>query len=388
MLLDRRLIILGFAGFVTSFGAHVVAVNLPTYAKGVAAGTLVIGLLIAVYDFAEVIAKPIFGWLADKKGQVLTLWAGLGVFSLASFVFVLVDPRWLIAIRLAQGVGAAAFSVISIALVAAYFPTRRGEAIGTYNALKGAGYVIAPVAGGFIVAASSFAMIFIATGIIGVIVLAASLLLKEPERPAKLDDDDDDFSFKGFLAPFTSRDLAPWYGVIIANMFAIGILFGFVPVQLNALGYTPFQAGLIIGACTLAYLAIQPVSGRLADTIGTRRIILIGLFASTTSILALPFLRGVPLIGVLVLGGLGVGAVWTNTDTMVSQLAKRNQLAASLGTAGSYKEIGDMLGPITIGAVSQVFGLTIGFVASGLLGLAALLIVATLTRASSNSVIQ
>ncbi len=94
-------------GFVTSFGAHSVAVNLPTYAREVGVGTLAIGLLIAVYDFAEVIAKPLFGYLADRRGQVKTLWAGLGLFSVASANrFLLLDPRLLLAIRLLQGLGA------------------------------------------------------------------------------------------------------------------------------------------------------------------------------------------------------------------------------------------------------------------------------------------
>ncbi len=50
--------ILGFVGFVTSFGAHIVAVNLPLYAKQVGIGLGMIGVLIAAYDAAEVIAKP------------------------------------------------------------------------------------------------------------------------------------------------------------------------------------------------------------------------------------------------------------------------------------------------------------------------------------------
>jgi hypothetical protein len=51
-------VVLGFVGFVTSFGAHIVAVNLPFYAQSVGVGVAVIGLLIAAYDLAEIIAKP------------------------------------------------------------------------------------------------------------------------------------------------------------------------------------------------------------------------------------------------------------------------------------------------------------------------------------------
>lgn len=366
----RQLLILGLVGFVTSFGAHAVAVNLPSYAARVGAGTFIIGLLIAVYDFAEVLAKPVFGYLADKRGQVVTLWLGLALFSLASLAFLIVDPRLLVLIRLAQGLGAAAFSVISVALVAASFPTGRGQALGVYNALKGAGYVLGPTLGGLIVARSSFDGLFVASAAIGFAVLALSLTLREPVEPAELDDDDDEFSLAAFLAPFADRRLLPWYGIIVLNMFFVGILFGFVPVLLHRQGYGPSAAGFIVGGGTLAYLLVQPLAGWLADGLGARVTILCGLVASAVSLLALPFSDGALLVAFVVFGGLGIGVVWTNSDTMVSQLARPGQRASTLGAAGSYKEVGDMLGPLSIGGLAQLFGLTTGFVACGLVGLA------------------
>jgi len=369
-----RLFILGLVGFVTSFGAHAVAVNLPTYATQVGASTLMIGVLIAVFDFAEVIAKPIFGYLADKRGQLITLWAGLLLFALASLAFLVVDPRLLLVIRLLQGLSAAAFSVVSLALVAAYFPETRARSLGIYNALKGAGYVVAPVVGGFVVAQVNFAALFVLCAAIGFVVLALSLPLREPAHPTELEDDDD-FSLREFLAPFHERRLLPWYASIIVNMFFVGILFGFVPVLLNHSGYDPFTAGLMLGAGTLAYLLVQPFAGALADQVGTHTTIVGGLLATSFSLIAMPFTAGAPLVALIVLGGVGIGVVWTNSDAMISELAKHGQLAASLGTAGSYKEIGDMLGPLSVGALSQLFGLTAGFVACGVAGLASILIV-------------
>ena len=64
---------LALSGFVTSFGAHVVATNLPTYAEMVGAGAFTIGLLIAVYDFAELFAKPAAGVVADRRGMKVPL---------------------------------------------------------------------------------------------------------------------------------------------------------------------------------------------------------------------------------------------------------------------------------------------------------------------------
>jgi hypothetical protein len=55
-----HLSILALSGFVTSFGAHIVATNLPSYAEVAGVGALMIGLLIAIYDLAELFAKRVF----------------------------------------------------------------------------------------------------------------------------------------------------------------------------------------------------------------------------------------------------------------------------------------------------------------------------------------
>ncbi len=85
-----------------------------------------------------------------------------------------------------------------------------------------------------------------------------------------------------------------------------------------------------------------------------------------------PFVTGWLLFIVAILAGVGVGTVWTNTDALVSQQARAGKLAATMGVAGTFKEIGDMLGPLLIGLVSQAFGLAAGFVSCGVLGLIAL----------------
>ncbi len=383
-MVDRNLVILGLVGFVTSFGAHSVAVSLPTYAQEVGVGTLAIGLLIAVYDFAEVIAKPLFGYLADRRGQVKTLWAGLGLFSVASIVFPVIDPRLLLIIRLLQGLGAAAFSVISVSLVAAYFPKSRGEAIGEYNALKGAGYVVGPAIGGFIVAKVSFAGLFVATAMVGFIVLAMALSLKEPSQHVDFDNDDK-FNLHDFFTPFSDPRLMPWYVVIVVNMFLVGILFGFVPVHLSRIGFDPFRAGLILSIGTLAYLVIQPFAGRWADRYGGRTTIILGLAVSSLSTLFLVFTQGIVLIVLVILGGLGIGIVWTNCDAIISKLARTGKLSTSLGTAGSFKEIGDMLGPLSIGAISQFFGLITGFVTCGIMGLAGTMLILRRERSENRN---
>lgn len=362
--------ILGFVGFVTSFGAHVVAVNLPTYAKEVGVGLAFIGLLIAAYDFAEIIAKPIFGILGDRVGMKKTMLAGIALFTLASILYPFINPQLLIVVRFLQGVGAAALSAVSLALIGIYFKENRGKAYGIYNAIKGAGYVASPVIGGAIVVQSNFSGIFYATAGIGVVAFMISVFLPDPDTPKKFGhDDDDDFSLTKILEVFRQRDLLPWYLIIVANMFFVGILFGFLPVYITTLNYTPLNRGLLISVVAVSYLLVQPVAGMFADKIDPKITIRVGLIFSALSIILVPFTQGISLVVLSIIAGIGVGTVWTNTDTLMSTLAKQGRLGETMGVAGSFKEFGDMVGPLLIGLLSQWLGLKAGFVICGVLGL-------------------
>jgi hypothetical protein len=55
------------AGFVMALGAHAVAANLGRYALGRHDTLWELGLLLGLYDGAEVVLKPVFGAVVDRK---------------------------------------------------------------------------------------------------------------------------------------------------------------------------------------------------------------------------------------------------------------------------------------------------------------------------------
>jgi len=365
------LAILALTGFVTSFGAHVVATNLPSYAQSVGAGALMIGLLIAVYDFAELFAKPAAGFIADRHGMRGTMMAGLLVFIAGSLLFLIIDARFLLLVRFVQGLGAAALSAISITLVAKYFAQGRGRAFGIYNAIKGAGYVIAPASGGFLIQWHGFDTIFGVSAAVGCVALALSFLLpSDRNTAAPLADDDNDLTLRDFLRIFREPRLVPLYAVIVLNMFLVSILFGFLPVYLHSIGYTPAQSGTAISIATASYLLIQPVVGHLADKVPTKLTVIGGLVLAAVAVIGTPFSSGLTLTVLSIVAGIGVGTVWTNADALVASTADERRLGASVGAAQSFKELGDMVGPLLIGALTQLFSVQAGFVTCGLLALA------------------
>lgn len=380
-MLPRRygyLLILAACGFVTSFGAHVVATNLPAYARVAGVGAFTIGLLIAIYDFAELFAKPAAGVLADRRGMKAVLLAGLLLFIAGSLLFLVLDPAFLLLVRFVQGLGAAALSTVSVTLVAKYFANgNKGSAFGIYNAIKGAGYVIAPAIGGFLVQKHGFAAIFIVSAAVGAAAVLLSLCLPaDRSRGESLADEEDELSVREVLRIFRAPRLLPIYAVIVINMFLVGILFGFLPVYLAQLSYGPLDAGFVVSTATASYLLIQPAAGVAADRLSPRATVLAGLLLASLAIVAVTFTSGVPLVITVIVAGIGVGTVWTNSDTLVSNQAEARALGAAMGAAQSFKEFGDMVGPVLVGLLTQWFGVRVGFVSCGALALLALALLA------------
>ena len=293
------------------------------------------------------------------------------VFTLASFLYLFLNPRLLLLVRFLHGIGAAGLSAVSLALIGIYYPERRGTAYGVYNAIKGAGYVVSPLIGGLIVLKSNFAALFVATACVGAVAFVISLALPriQADQEAIKIKDDDDLLLSSSTRAFRDPVLAKWYAVIVVNMFFVSILFGFLPVYIHSLGYGALGSGVVLSVVALSYLLIQPAAGKWADVKDAATTVRLGLLLSAAGIFFIPFLKGLPLLMVTVLSGAGIGIVWTNSDTLVSKLAKSGQMGATMGAAGSFKEFGDMVSPLVIGILSQAFGLQVGFVICGVAGL-------------------
>src|SRR3954447_421327 len=172
------------AGFTTAFGAHAVAANLGAFTGGVVRSLMTLGLLLGLYDGAEVLLKPVFGTLADRIGARPVLIVGLVGFSLASATYAVADrPGWLWAARLGQGAAASAFSPSASALVARLNPTpKHGRAFGSYGFYKSIGYTLGPLLGGVLVWFGGLRLLFVVMAV-GSLAVAAWSAIAVPAVP-------------------------------------------------------------------------------------------------------------------------------------------------------------------------------------------------------------
>ncbi|MEV0323891.1 MFS transporter [Streptomyces sp. NPDC050658] len=128
------------------------------------------------------------GVFADRFGRKRVYLTGAAVFTAASLVCALAPSLgWLVAGRVLQGIGAAALSPASLALLAAAYPVpqERMKAIGLWAGFSGIGLAAGPVAGGVLTEAFGWPAIFLVNLPIGVILLLVGLRhLTESRNPS------------------------------------------------------------------------------------------------------------------------------------------------------------------------------------------------------------
>jgi MFS family permease len=350
------------AGFTTAFGAHAVAANL-----GGATSLLVLGGLLALYDGAEVLLKPVFGSLADRIGARPVLLGGLVAFALASGAFVLADsPGWLWAARLGQGAAASAFSPAASALVVRLNPAaRRGRAFGSYGFYKSIGYTLGPLLGGLLTWAGGLRLLFLVLALLGLAVagwalLAVPVVPPLPRRRQTVLDLAHRLGDPAFLGPTAA---------LAAATAALSVGVGFLPVSGRAAGLSPIATGAAVSVLALCAALIQPWAGRaLDDGRLTSRTGLTSGLAVTAAGLAAAILPGLPgvLLGAAAIGA-GTGLITPLGFAALAAATPAERLGQTMGAAELGRELGDAGGPLLVAAVATAAGLEYGWAALAVL---------------------
>ncbi|WP_396916248.1 MFS transporter [Mycolicibacterium sp.] len=361
------------AGFVTAFGAHSIAANLGTYGREQQAGLLTIGLLLAVYDGAEVILKPVFGALVDRIGPRPVLIGGLIGFAAASAAFVVAgDPGLLGVARFGQGAAAAAFSPAASTLVARLTPAGgHGRRFGSYGAWKGLGYTLGPLLGGALVVLGGFTLLFITLcGLACVIaVWAMCVVPKVPALPRRRS------TVVDLARRLTRREFVVPTLVLAASTAALSVGVGFLPILAAEAGTNAFVSGAIVSALAACAALAQPWAGRALDArrLTYRAGAAIGLSLCAAGFAVAAAVAGPAglLVGAIAIG-VGAGMVTPLGFAALAGATPAERLGETMGSAEVGRELGDAGGPLVVGAIAAAATLGTGLVGAAIaLGVAA-----------------
>jgi MFS family permease len=360
------LLTLSFAGFAASFTGHLIASNLGTYMDSFGSSATAIGLVIGSLALAEVIFKTPFGILSDRYGRVKFMLFGFVALIVVSVAYPLFhDSSILFAIRFVQGIAIGAFSTTSVAIVADMFQEKKGEVMGTYNAIKGAGYALGPIAGGLIIQyLDDFSLMFYLCAGVALVCLILSLLFvresfnpkAHARKPAMT-----------MIRESSRMDLLSSYFIGMSGMLVFYAIISFLPVygQLknnHVVEIDTGTTGLVLGLQAIVYVLAQFYSGKAADKYGSRLPLMIGSILLTVALLLIALVPSAPVwFFAVVLSGIGVSALWVVSNSYLAYAAPAAIMGTVMGLSGTFKEVGDGGGPILVGFLADWGGLKTAF---------------------------
>lgn len=368
------------AGFTTAFGAHSIAAGLgATSVSGhgdIGTNLLVLGVLLALYDVAEVFLKPVFGSLSDRIGPKPVIVGGLLAFAVASLVGLWSGEVFLLAMaRLGQGAAASAFSPASSASVARLAGKNAGRYFGRYGSWKGLGYALGPLLGAGALVIGGFPLLF---GILAALALAVAAwvacavpgLDPLPRPRYTVADLARQLSERSFLGPTL---------VLAAATGSLGAAVGFLPAMAARAGLGTVESIAVVTVLAIASSLVQPRVGRLRDagrirdragmsggllTIAAGALIAAILPLAGTAWATLAVYAGALLVGA------GIGVATPIAFAHLADSTPHERMGRTMGSAELGRELGDAGGPLLVGAVAT--GAGIGW---GLGALAAVVVV-------------
>jgi MFS family permease len=361
----RLLAVLGLPTFAYALATTLVTTYLPVLASTFAGGTTtVIGLLIGVEGVMAVLVAVPAGRLSDRRGRRLP--------------FMLVGTPLLVVALAAMGFsgGLPAAAVATVVFFAAYFvayePYRAlypdlvddeiaGRAQSTQALWRSAGTFIAIGAGGALFAASE-ALPFVAGAVVTAVAVAVFWIVirRVAERPRERDEAGAITSAREEFRRLREllREHPALRCFLYANALwelALGAMKTFLILYLTkGLGLEITAASLAIVAGAVFILLASPVSGKLADRLGTARVMEGAVLVYGLSLLV-PLLVADKLVvalaaPVLAFGG---GVLMTLPFALLMPLMPEDQHGLSTGLYSLSRGIGNAFGPLLAGVAIQ-----------------------------------
>ncbi len=350
------------------------------------------------------------GAIGDRVGLRRAFVVGIALFAAASTLCALAPSGdWLIAGRALQGVGGAALTTTSLALLRVTWTGQAGRAIGLWTSLTSLATIGGPPLGGVLVQTLSWRWVFLINiplaAVTVVLALAGSGAADRPPERANLDLVGAALSAVGLVgvtfavvelrdrglvavlppfvigavalaallvwtlrstSPLVPRTLLQRPGLVRANVVtlvvyaALGTQLLFLPVYLQFVGVKPTVAGLVFVLPSTALVLLAPRFGAIADRRGPRLPIAVGagvIAASTLLLLQVDSPGEVWTWGVasLLLFALGLSAVVAPItsaalspapDELAGVASGLNQTVARVGGIGAVAAVGALAGAV------------------------------------------
>jgi EmrB/QacA subfamily drug resistance transporter len=400
-----------FALFMIMLDNTVVNVALPSIQRDLGASISGLEWTVNGYTLSFAVLLATGGRLGDIFGRRRMFVGGVVVFTLSSATAGLApDSLALVLSRVAQGAGAAFMMPGTLSIITDAFPAHeRGKAIGTWAGVSALALAIGPVVGGFLVEHVSWRAIFYINLPVGAAAILAALFAVRESRDQTVGREVDLAGVAALTAGLTALVLAlvegnswGWGSTEVIALFAGAavLLTAFVAIELRVrapmvefslfaernfigavtvafivsfamlgmffflalymqeiLAYTPLEAGIRFLPTTLVIMVVAPIAGRLADRIGPRWPITIGLALVTLALLAFTRIGDSTTYGDLLpafmVMGFGIALTMSPMSTAAMNAVTEAKAGIASGILSMFRMVGGTFGIAATGALFQ-----------------------------------
>jgi len=369
-LITRVVLLVSFVSLFNDVASEMLYPIMPVFLRSIGFTIAWIGILEGVAEATAGLSKGYFGNLSDRMGRRLPfIQFGYILSAIAKpLMIVFVHPLWIFFVRttdrLAKGVRTSARDAI---LSDEATPATKGKVFGFHRALDTVGACIGPVLALFFLylRPGDYKMLFIIAFIPGIVAVLLTLFIKEKRHEFK------PTTGKGFFAYLGYWKRAPQeYKLLVGGLLFFALMNSsdaFLLLALKQVGFTDtYMIGFYI-FYNLAFAILAFPAGMLADRIGFRSMIVIGLiiFAFVYSLMG--FVHGLIGFGILFLfygfysaSTEGISKAW------ISNVADKSEIATAIGFYNSMLSIVTLVASSMAGLIWAVWGMKTMFLISGI----------------------
>jgi MFS family permease len=333
--------------------------TLPIYLSRLKAIETEIGVLIGVFSFSSLVARPFIGRALVKIPEKTIMIVGALLYALTSFAYLVTVSFWpFLIVRIFQGMGYALFQTASITLIAnTSSETHRGQSLSSFILAFNVGGALAPPLGIFLMDRFGFNILFLTcTGLSLGAVFLTTKLGSRPTAPLQ-----DSSTGEGF---FLSRKAIPPSIIGFFPLFILGTLHAFFPLYATNHGMT--NPGLFFTTTAILLVLGRSFAGKLLDLYSRERIILPCLIAYFVSMALLAFSKNLPMF-ILVAVIWGAGHAFSIPALVLYALDRAGSAGPAMATFHAITDLGMSLGPMAMGVVLRLTGYPIMFLCLALI---------------------
>jgi MFS transporter, DHA1 family, tetracycline resistance protein len=345
--------------FLDLLGYGLVIPLLPNFARTLGASALVIGVVLAVYSFAQFIFGPVLGSLSDRFGRRPVLLCTIAVSVVAYLLFgISTTLVFLLISRTLAGCAAGNLSVAQAYIVDVTPPENRAKALGLVGAALGLGFIFGPPIGGAVKEYLGMNWVgYVGAILAGINFIVAFFALSESHQGSRPDSPIRFLDTAVLQSVRESPQLSRLFGVF----FLFTLAFTFLQITGALLWRDRFalsdaQIGYTFALIGVVSAVVQTgLIGLLVPRFGERNLLLFGLLCMAIGILLMPFVAPNQFLPwealLIVVFGFGYALVIPTGTALVSRDANSSSQGQMLGQYQSIGALARIIGPLAAGAL-------------------------------------